>query len=91
MNERDYNHFLRLKKYKAEAEESIIKNSAKGYPNLHSSSGSIRKFIPYILATKVGGIRITVTTVNILMILFCINTKMVKNLQACQFIFVHLD
>jgi hypothetical protein len=52
-------------------EDISIITRDKGYPKGQSSSGKNLKFIPYILATSVGGRNMTLTMVNILMILFC--------------------
>jgi hypothetical protein len=66
-----YNHFLSLKISKIASVKTIIKPIANGYPNFHPNSGIKSKFIPYMLAIRVGGRNTTFTTVKILIILFC--------------------
>ena len=66
-----YNHFLSLKINSTISVKSTINPTENKYPYFQCSSGIKSKFIPYILAINVGGRNITLTTVNILMILFC--------------------
>lgn len=66
-----YSHFFKRKIRKSNNEVSNIKTRLSGYPRTNFNSGICSKFIPYIPAISAGGVKITVTIVNIFIVLFC--------------------